>query len=148
VDRDGALVAALWVTVALEVAGALLALALVRPGLRVPRWLPVLGGRRVPGWLLLAPAWGAGTLLAGHGSLFVSMGALAALHGSPLTSEVRWYALLWGPWFVLGGVLFMAAGWSYLRRAPDRRMGVAASALGALGGLAVADAPLVVSAIV
>jgi hypothetical protein len=111
--RDRSLLAALWVTVLLEVAGALLALALVRPGPRAPRWLPLLGGRRVPGWLLLAPAWGAGTLLAGHGVLFVSPGVLAAL-----------------------------------RRSPARGMGVAASVLGALGGLAVAGAPLVVSAIV
>jgi hypothetical protein len=102
----------------------------------------------VPGWLLLAPAWGAGTLLAGHGALFVSLGALAALHGSPPPSEVRWYALWWGPWFVLGGGAVHGGGLVLLRRAPDRRMGVAASALGALGGLAVAGAPLVVSAIV
>lgn len=27
----------------------------------------------------------------------------------PVSSELRWYALLWGPWFLLGGVLFLLA---------------------------------------
>jgi hypothetical protein len=96
---------------------------------------------------LLIPAWGAGALLAGHGALFVGVGLLAAAGVIEPTAEVRWYALFWGPWFLLGGLLFMAAGRSYLRRSPDRRLGAAASALGALGGLLAAAAPFIVSAI-
>lgn len=55
---------------------------------------------------------------------------------------VRWYTFLWGPWFVLGGVLFAAAGWSYLRGLADRRTGLFFSALGVLGGLGVSVAML------
>jgi len=147
-DRDPWLFAGLWVSVALEVVAGVLALALVRPrGRTVPRRLPFVGGKRVPAWGLLVPAWGAGALLAGHGALFVSVGVLAASGALEPTSEVRWYALFWGPWFMIGGGLFMAAGWSYLRRSGDRRTGAAASALGALGGLAAAGAPFIVSAI-
>lgn len=147
-DRNPWLFAALWVAVALEVVGATLALALVRPwGRTLPRRLPRVGGKRVPGWVLLIPAWGAGTLLVGHGGLFVSFGLLAAIGVVEPSTEIRWYALFWGPWFMLGGLLFMAAGRSYLRRSDDRGIGMAASALGALGGLAAAAAPLIVAAI-
>lgn len=136
----------------MEVFAAALALALVRPSWRsFPRRLPLLGGREVPGWALLVLAWGAGTVLAGHGGLFVGFGVgLAAASGpDALTPEVLWYALLWGPWFLTGGFLFMAAGLSYLRGGPPdgRTAGVAASALGALGGLAVTSAPFAVTAI-
>ncbi len=121
----------LWVTVVLELVGAALALALTRP-------------RRAPGWLLLLPAWGAGALLAGHGLEFVSFGALTAAGVFPRSAQTLWYALMWGPWFLLGGVLFMAAGWAYLRADPARRTSaVLASGLGAFAGAAVAAAPLV-----
>lgn len=147
-NRDPALFAALWITVALEVLAAMLALALTgRWGQTFPHRFPFVGGKKVPGWLLLTPAWGAGTLLVGHGALFVSVGLLAASGVIEPTSEIRWYALVWGPWFMLGGILFTAAGWSYLRRSSDRRTGVAASILGAIGGLAAAGAPFIVSAI-
>jgi len=146
-DRDPWLFAALWISVALEVVAAVLALALVRPGRRVlPRRLPVVGGRSIPAWLLLLLASGAGTVLAGHGALFVGFGAAAALGGDPWTPELRWYTLFWGPWFVLGGMLFLAAAWTFLRRIPDRRAG-AATALGALGGLVATAMPFVASAL-
>ncbi|MBA3432422.1 MAG: DUF3995 domain-containing protein, partial [Actinobacteria bacterium] len=143
-----ALFAALWATVALEVVGVVLALALVRPwGRRFPPRLPLLGGKKVPDWTLLAPAWGAGTLLAGHGGLFVGFGLLAAVNGD-LTSEFVWYFVFWGPWFVIGGFLFMAAGWSCLRRSPQRRIGIAVSALGAFVGLVLSGTPIVLPHIV
>lgn len=145
---DPWLFAALWISVALEIVAALLALALVRPWEKTfPDWLPFLSGQRAPRWLLLTPAWGAGTLLAGHGGLFVSFGVLAATGAIEPTSEVRWYSLFWGPWFLTGGILFMVAGWSFLHRLPERRAGVMASVLGALGGLGAAGAPFIVSAI-
>jgi hypothetical protein len=147
-ERDPWLFAALWISVALEVVAAGLALALVRPWERTfPRWLPFLGKQKVPGWLLLTPAWGAGTLLAGHGGIFVSFGVLAASGVIEPTSEVLWYSLFWGPWFMTGGILFMLAGRAYLRRLSDRRAGMTASVLGALGGLGAAGAPFIVSAI-
>jgi hypothetical protein len=42
---------------------------------------------------------------------------------------------------VLGGVLFMVAGWAYLRRY-DRRSGLVFSVLGVLGGLGASVAML------
>lgn len=147
-DRDPDLFAALWATVALEIVAAGLALALVRPwGRRLPRRLPLVGGKAVPGWVLLILAWGAGTVLAGHGGLFVGFGLLAASGVVEPTVDVRWYALFWGPWFLLGGLLFMAAGRAYLGTLPDRRLGLRASLLGALGGLVATGAPYIVSAI-
>jgi hypothetical protein len=147
-ERDPWLFAGLWITVGLEVVAALLALALVRPRSPViPRRLPILGGKAVPAGLLLLLAWGAGTVLAGHGGLFVGFGLVTALRDEPLSAELRWYALFWGPWFLLGGLLFLAAGRSFLRRAGSRRPDVLASAAGALGGLLVTAAPFVVSAL-
>jgi hypothetical protein len=105
-------------------------------------------GRIFPGWIRLVLAWGAGTLFAWHGVLFVGTGSLMLGGFMPgpsnpgLWAVVRWYASLWGPWFVLGGVLFMAAGWTYLRGLPDRRTGWASSLLGVLGGLGVSLAML------
>lgn len=123
-------------------------LALVRPWERIfPRWLPSLSGKNVPGWMMLAHAWGAGTLLASHGDLFVGFGVLAASDGTSLTPEALWYTLFWGPWFMIGGILLMAAGWSYLRRSSDRLTGMVVRADGALGRLAVAGAPFIVSTI-
>lgn len=147
VDRDPSLFAALWITVALELVGVVLALALVRPwDETLPARLPFAGGKKVPGWALLTAAWGAGALLAGHGGLFVGFGVLDA-SGSAQTPGGLWYLFFWGPWFMIGGVLFMAAGWSFMRRSPNRRTAVTASVLGAVGGLAAAGAPLITSAI-
>lgn len=147
-DRDPWLFAALWISVVLEIVAAAIALALVRPRRRiVPRRLPVVGGRSVPAWALLLLASGAGTVLAGHGALFVGFGAAAAIGGGPWTAELRWYTLFWGPWFVLGGGLFLAAAWAALRRSPDRRVGTAAGAVGVLGGLAATAMPFAVSAL-
>jgi hypothetical protein len=129
-------VAVLWVTGAMKAFAGLLALALVR------RW-----GGIFPGWMLLILTWGAGTLLAWHGALFVAGGALAlggfipAPDDPALWTVIRWYTFLWGPWFVLGGVLFMVAGWAYLRRY-DRRSGLVFSVLGVLGGLGASVAML------
>jgi hypothetical protein len=136
-DRVPWFVAVLWITGAMKAFAGLIALALVR------RW-----GRIFPGWMLLILAWGAGTLLAWHGALFVGTGSLmlGGFISGPanpgLWAVVRWYTFLWGPWFVFGGVLFMAAGWSFLRGLPDQRTGWAPSMLGVLGGLGVSVAML------
>ena len=136
-DRVRWFVAVLWITGSMKVFTGLLALALVRS------W-----GGIFPGWMLLTLAWGAGTLLAWHGGLFVGAGSLmlGGFVPGPLSTGlwavVRWYTFLWGPWFVLGGVLFMAAGWSYLRGAPEWRNGLVSNALGVVGGLGVSVAML------
>lgn len=58
-------------------AGTVLPLALVHSwGRVVPRWVPVLAGRRVPRWLLLGPAFGiAGALTAYFGATLVMLAA-------------------------------------------------------------------------
>ena len=128
-------VTVLWITGAMKVFARLLALARGWGGL-------------FPGWMLLILTWDAGTLLAWHGSLFVGAGSLmlGGFIPGPLSPRLwavgRWYTFLSGPWFVLGGVLFIAAGWSYLRTVPDRRGGVAFSALGVVGGICVSVAML------
>ena len=136
-ERVPLFMAVLWITGAMKVFAGLVALALVR------KW-----GRFFPGWMLLTLAWGAGTLLVWHGALFVGAGSLM-LGGfmpdppsSGLWVVVRWYTFLWGPWFVLGGVLFMAAGLSYLRGLPDRCTRWVFGTLGVLGGLGVSVATL------
>jgi hypothetical protein len=130
-------VAVLWITGAMKVFAGLVALSLAK------KW-----GMIFPSWMLLILAWGAGTLLAFHGALFVDVGSvmlggyISGPQNPGLWALVRWYAFLWGPWFVLGGALFMAAGWSFLRGLPDRRTGWASSMLGVMGGLGVSVAML------
>lgn len=141
-EGDRSLFAALWVTVALEVFAAGLALTLAKsPGQRLSRRLPLVGGRRIPDSALLLLAFGAGALLAVHGGLFLSFGLFST------SDDAYWYTRFWGPWFLLGGILFLVAAWTYLRKAPNRSTATVASVLGVLGGLAAAAAPLIVSSL-
>lgn len=125
--HDPLVLAALWISALIKGVSGVIALALVQ------RW-----GMRLPPWPLLLLAWGAGTLLAVHGALFLAVGVLASSGaisvGTP-PAVLRWYTVLWGPWWLLGGLLFLGAAVSYLRRAPDRRRGLVFSGLGALGAL-------------
>jgi hypothetical protein len=41
---------------------------------------------------------------------------LLATPGSMHSDAARWHLLLWDPWWVLGGVLFVLAAWSSRRR--------------------------------
>jgi hypothetical protein len=43
---------------------------------------------------------------------------LLATPTSMHSDAARWHLLLWDPWWVLGGALFVAAAWSFSR---DRR---------------------------
>lgn len=133
VDQVPWFMAVLWITAILKIFAGLVALALVQP------W-----GRIVPGWILLILTWGAGTLLAEHGALFIIAGALLLGHVLPIPASMsetilRWYTYLWGPWFLLGGLLLLIAGWFYLRRqpVPRRRTGMVASGMGVMGAIAV-----------
>jgi hypothetical protein len=114
--RDPTWVTLMWGTVALKVLAGLLALALVRP------W-----GRSVPRRLLLTAAWGAGALMAlyaGTASLvqhgLMAAGTLSIPAGLGATA-LRWHLVLWDPWWLLGGLLFVAAAWSYQRRSRGHR---------------------------
>jgi hypothetical protein len=149
---DRYLFAALWFTVALEVLGAGLALSLAGEPWKFPAWVRVLGGQAVPTWIPVLGACAAGGLLVGHGALFCSFGVRAASGSLAVTSEVLWYSLFWGPWFVTGGMLFALAASAFLartsgRRTRQRRNGVLAAVAGTTGGLLTAAAPVVVSVI-
>jgi len=120
-------IAALWISALLKVFSGFVALALVQP------W-----GRMVPRPILLILAWGAGTLLFVHGGLFFAVGVLAlsgTIRVSTPETLLHWYTLLWGPWWLIGGILFLIAAWSSVRRSPDRRVDLVFSALGVFGAL-------------
>ncbi len=120
-------IAALWISAIIKVFSGFVALALVQP------W-----GSRVPRWLLLLLAWGAGTLLFVHGGLYFAVGVLAlsgAISVSTPATVLPWYTFLWGPWWLLGGLLFLLAAWSYVRRSPHGRVDLVFSALGVFGAL-------------
>ena len=120
--HDPLVEAALWLSAVLKVLSGIVVLALVQP------W-----GRRIPRWLLLLLAWGAGTLVFVHGGLFLGVGLLAmtgVIRVSTPATLLHWYTFLWGPWWLLGGSLFLVAAWSAVRRAPHRLADLVFSALG------------------
>jgi hypothetical protein len=99
-------------TVLLKLAGALLALALARP------W-----GARLPPRLLRWTALAAGALLTLYGGANVLFGALAlgGVFGRPADpSALRWHVGLWDLWFLLWGLLLLAA--ALPRRIVGRRV--------------------------
>lgn len=141
-DRDTRI--ALWVAVVLLLVGTAWALAFAR-GWRpaLPPGLPMLGGRRIPE-LLLVPGAGAAGVLIVHGSAYVS----GLLFGDRDQAATWWYGLLWGPWFVLGGVLFLLAADSYRRRVLPGRRGAILLGSGLAGGMVLAVAPVVIGMLV
>jgi Protein of unknown function (DUF3995) len=99
-------------TVAVKVAGGLLALALVRP------W-----GRVVPRvWLLIVSA-AASALLVLYGALNVLAGVLVladVIHPSDSVDRtaLRWHAGVWDLWFLVWGILLAIAAVSCWRTQP------------------------------
>jgi hypothetical protein len=99
----------------LKVAGAVLALALVRP------W-----GRRVPRRLVGGVAWAASAVLTLYGGQLVAVGALVLAGvigpaGPVDRTALRWHVLLWDLWFLVWGLLLGVAAWHYGRQSRDRR---------------------------
>jgi hypothetical protein len=97
------MVALLWATGVLKVIGGLVALALVQP------W-----GRVIPRWMRSTVAWGIGVALILYGGANLAVRALMALGvmetpASMYSTAAQWHLLLWDPWWVLGGVLFVLA---------------------------------------
>ncbi|MQA82663.1 MAG: DUF3995 domain-containing protein [Streptosporangiales bacterium] len=97
--------AVVWVTGALKAAGGMLALALVRP------W-----GERLPRRLLLIATAGAGGVMALYALANLGARAIQAIGLIPTpasmhTAAAWWHLLLWDPWFLAGGVLFLLAAW-------------------------------------
>jgi Protein of unknown function (DUF3995) len=102
-ERDSGFVAEVWATGVLKVVGGLLALATLRPAwgyisgraLRIAVW--VAGG--------LLTLYGAANLIQ-HG--LMKAGAVDTPSG--LGSEAAtWHLVLWDPWWLLGGILFLLA---------------------------------------
>jgi hypothetical protein len=114
--HDPVFIAILWATGALKVVGGVLALALVQP------W-----GRSLPRWLLVTLAWGGGILLALYGAAnwieegLMVAGVLSIPAGLGHTAAL-WHVVLWDPWWLLGGTLFIIAAWNYARRSGDQAM--------------------------
>jgi hypothetical protein len=120
-------IAVLWITAILKVFIGFVALALVQP------W-----GKLVSRWILLILAWGAGTLFFVHGGLFFVVGVLAlsgTIRVNTPETLLHWYTFLWGPWWLIGGILFLLAAWSYVRRSPQGRVDLVFCALGVFGAL-------------
>jgi hypothetical protein len=102
-ERDPSLVAQLWTAFALKALIAMLALALVQAwGRRLPRRL----------LLVLAGATGAGITLYGGGGLvdhaLMATGAISTPEALG-TYAVPWHLALWDPFWLAGGLLFLAA---------------------------------------
>lgn len=110
--RDPMWIAIMWGTGAAKVVIGLFALALVQ------RW-----GRLFPCWMLLLGAWGLGICLALYGLAswvqhgLMAAGVLAIPAGLGRDTPMWWHFLLWDPWWLLGGILFITAACSFQRRA-------------------------------
>jgi Protein of unknown function (DUF3995) len=98
----------------LKVAGALLALALIRP------W-----GRAIPRRLLVGAAWAASMVLTAYGGLLVAVGALVltgliSTSGPVDRTALRWHVLLWDLWFLVWGLVLGVAAWQFGRESRNR----------------------------
>lgn len=104
-DHDVNFIVTLWVSVVVKALLALIPLALVQP------W-----GRFFSSWLRLAGCWIAGALLALYG-LINGIEHLAMVTGAVDTPAAlgghaaRWHLYLWDPFWLLGGLLFLATAW-------------------------------------
>jgi hypothetical protein len=79
-------------------------------GAIVPLWLVFRAPSRAVRRALLILCWAGGALLALYGLVDVVTGSIGAARGT--TENAIWYALLWGPTWLLGGVLFLMTAWS------------------------------------
>lgn len=109
-ERDPAFVALLWMTGGLKVVGGLLGLALAG-----------FGSRRLPRLSLLILGWAGGALLAVYGGVPLIVNALqfggVVRAGGPVDwTALRWHLLVWDLWWLLGGILFLLAAWSFTTR--------------------------------
>lgn len=101
-----------WLTALAKTVGGMLALSLVRP------W-----GDRFPRGLRLTASAAAGALLTMYALLNLGARGLQALGAIPTPASMQsaaawWHLLLWDPWFLAGGVLFLVAAWQFHVSAP------------------------------
>ena len=100
-DDDAAMLTMTWITGVLKIMGGLLALMAIRP----------IGDGRIR-TVLLVLLWGVGALYTLYGllgfieKLLMALGILDVPSGLG-EGAVIWYLLLWEPFWILGGVLFL-----------------------------------------
>jgi hypothetical protein len=110
---DPVFVAFLWITAALKALIGLIALALIH-----------VHGKRLLRRLLLIAAWGTGILLSLYGAALLIQHGLMALGSSNIPASigsmtaVRWHLFFWDPFWLLGGILFLAA--ARFAKSPDK----------------------------
>jgi hypothetical protein len=123
--REGQATGLWWAGAALAtlaVGGAILTLGLVRPwGEIFPRWIPLLGGRRVPLWLPVIAAIVVSVLVTSAGVMFIRLELTGTLSDAfAFGSKLSWVALapelLWPVW----GVALAAATLAYYYRRRGR----------------------------
>jgi hypothetical protein len=105
--REGQATGLWWAGAALAtlaVVGSILTLGLVRPwGEAFPRWIPYLGGRRVPPWLAIVPAALVSVLVTSAGLMFIRLVVTDAFADAfEFGPDLGWVALapelLWPAW--------------------------------------------------
>jgi hypothetical protein len=80
-------------------------------GAIVPLWLVFGAPSRSIRRLLLFLCWAGGALLALYGLTDIVTGSVRAARGT--TENAIWYAALWGPTWLLGGLLFLMTAWTF-----------------------------------
>jgi hypothetical protein len=82
-------------------------------------------GRSAARRLLLVSAWMLGLGMAAYGALGLLLDGLRllgiiAVSAAVNWTTVRWHLLLWDPWWLTGGLLFVVAARGFRRRTSDR----------------------------
>ena len=77
----------------------------------MPLWLAFRPHSRTAHKVLLFLCWAGGALLVLYGLTDVVTGTIRAGQGT--TENAIWYAVLWGPTWLLGGVLFLMSAWTF-----------------------------------
>jgi Protein of unknown function (DUF3995) len=80
-------------------------------GTIVPLWLVFGWPSRSVRKRLLFLCWAGGALLALYGLTDVVTGSIRATRGT--MENAIWYAVLWGPTWLLGGLLFVMTAWTF-----------------------------------
>ncbi|GAA1576268.1 hypothetical protein GCM10009678_68710 [Actinomadura kijaniata] len=121
--RDGWFVASYWIMAAVAIAGVLLALATVQP------W-----GRRLPRRLLLGLTGGIGALMVlrsvgpvgfgflGDALVLTGLRPPPAEHAELARHLARWDLMLWSPFFLAWGALWIATARQFARRTRTSRI--------------------------